>query len=97
MGVIKDAASFANFDEVSIYHVDLDLKVDFEQKILDGYAVLRMKCHKSTNKVVLDSRDLSIKSVRLGGNELVFKAGRPGVLGESVTIDIPQAESGKEL
>jgi leukotriene-A4 hydrolase len=97
MGVIKDAASFANFDEVSIYHVDLDLKVDFEKKILDGYAVLRMKCHKSTNKVVLDSRDLSIKSVRLGGNELVFKAGSPGVLGESVTIDIPQAESGKEF
>jgi leukotriene-A4 hydrolase len=97
MGIHKDAASFANFDEISINHIDLDLKVDFGQKIIDGYAVLHMKCLKPTNKVVLDSRDLSIKKIHLGGDSMPFKAVDRGVLGQALTIDIPQMESGKEF
>ena len=60
----NDPYSYAQPDEVRVSHLDLQLKLDFAQRQLDGQATLTLdwKDPKATN-LVLDTRDLNISSV----------------------------------
>jgi len=61
-----DKFSYANYDEVRITHIDLNLDVNFDAKVLDGIATLDFERVKpEANMLVLDTKDLLIKSVRL--------------------------------
>lgn len=61
-----DRFTQANYSEVVVTHLQLDLDVKFDEKILDGHAVLDFKRLVPTaNKLVLDTRDLTIKSVEV--------------------------------
>ena len=61
-----DKFTYANYDEVRVTHIDLNLDVNFDSKVLDGIATLDIKRVKpGANMLVLDTKDLVIKSVRI--------------------------------
>lgn len=72
-----DPHSLSNLDEVTPSHLDLELKVDFEQRIMHGIATWTLEYAKdSVNRIVLDTRDLHIESVTDGkGKALNFQLG----------------------
>ncbi len=62
----KDKFTYANYDEVRVTHVDLNLDVNFDAKVLDGIATIDFERVKSdADTLVLDTKDLLIKSVRI--------------------------------
>ncbi|WP_266180297.1 M1 family metallopeptidase [Dyella humicola] len=92
-----DPHSFAQPDQVRVTHLDLDLKIDFPQKQLDGKATLTLdwKNPKATS-LALDTRDLKIASIegidaKGHANALKFAlAPRDKELGSKLTIATPQ-------
>jgi len=96
----RDHFSFANSDEVQTRHLELDLTVDFEQRVVEGHAIHHMECLSRTAKVVsLDSRGLKIDRVQLSWSageaaDLPFAlAAHDPVRGEELRIPLP-AEHG---
>ena len=60
-----DKFTYANYDEVRVTHVDLNLDVNFDAEVLDGIATIDFERVKpDTDVLVLDTKDLLIKSVR---------------------------------
>ncbi len=53
-----DPHSYANLDEVRVRHAELDLRVDFEQRRLEGFVELTLD--RSASRLLLDTRDLDI-------------------------------------
>lgn len=87
----KDIHSFANTNDVSVFHLGLDLAVNFDKKILSGKAVLTLDHKKKTNKLILDTRDLTIHSVTLDEKNIptTFTLGSEvKFLGKPLTIAI---------
>jgi leukotriene-A4 hydrolase len=81
----RDPHSFSHPDEVAVDHLKLDLTVDFDQRQLAGRASLRLVNHTGADRVILDTRDLTIRRVTLDdvaearftlGDEVKF-LGRP--------------------
>ena len=82
-----DKFTYANYDEVRVTHLDLNLDVNFDAKVLDGIATIDFERVKSdADMLVLDTKDLLIKSVR------IFADGNP----EGVT-DYSMDEADKVL
>ena len=93
-----DYHSFSNVSEFRVKHVSLDLDVSFKTKTLNGHADLTVLRENPTARVlVLDSRDLDIRSVSLvapGGTAtpLTFRFGdEKKFLGRPLNIDMPAA------
>ncbi|MGO4891379.1 leukotriene A4 hydrolase C-terminal domain-containing protein [Flavobacterium sp. W21_SRS_FM6] len=88
----KDYHSFSNPDEVKVTNLVLDLTVDFEQKMLSGSVQLDYKrVLPSADKLVLDTRDLTITNVSANGKTIPFVlASQDSFLGAALTIDLPQ-------
>ncbi len=64
-----DPFTYANYRQIRVRHVDLDLDVLFDEKVLDGVAVLDLVYVDSDATVlVLDANDLDIKSVEANAN-----------------------------
>ncbi|MFN0159168.1 MAG: M1 family metallopeptidase [Bacteroidota bacterium] len=63
----RDPHSFAHHDEVVVKHLDLQLSVDFERKVLDGEATLTIENLTGADTLFLDTRDLTIHGVALDG------------------------------
>lgn len=61
-----DKFTYANYDEVRVTHVDLNLDVKFDSKVLDGIATIDFERVKpDADMLVLDTKDLLVKSVRI--------------------------------
>jgi aminopeptidase N len=59
-----DYHSFANIEQFRITHIELDLRVDFRNKVLFGVAALEVKrLDPSATELVLDTRGLDIRDV----------------------------------
>jgi leukotriene-A4 hydrolase len=59
-----DYHSFANADQFRVTHIDLDLRVDFHNKVLFGEAALQVKrLDPNATELVLDTRGLDIREV----------------------------------
>lgn len=93
-----DYHSFANVSEFRVKHVSLDLAVSFQKKVLSGYADLTVLRENPTAHVlVLDSRDLGVRSVSLVAKDgsttpLTFAFGpEQKYLGRPLNIDMPAA------
>ncbi len=91
-----DYFSFANSDQFVTRHLELDLKVDFDRRTLDGSAILHMeRLDPGATSVVLDSRGLQIRGIQLaaGGMEekpVTFEVGEADpVKGEAIRIHLP--------
>ena len=65
-----DQFTYANYQDVVVKHVDLDLDVSFERKKLDGAVTLDFERIKSNaQSLILDTKDLLIKAVALQTND----------------------------
>jgi leukotriene-A4 hydrolase len=93
----NDPHSYAQPDQVVVTHLDLDLKIDFPHKQLDGVATLKLDWkNPKAPALVLDTRALSIASVDAvdaSGKTQALKytlAAADKELGSKLTIDTPQ-------
>lgn len=72
-----DPASYARPLEARVYHVALDLGVDFDAKRISGTATLDIERKPDASEIILDSKGLDIESVTDGGGQpLQFKLGQ---------------------
>ncbi|KUJ82826.1 aminopeptidase [Microbulbifer flavimaris] len=91
-----DYHSFANTSDFRVKHVDLDLTVDFDRKVLEGEAKLQLKRLTDKKKpLILDTRGLEIESVEAGhGGQLQpvkFSMGETDPnLGTPLKIELPK-------
>ncbi|MFK2877849.1 M1 family metallopeptidase [Rhodanobacter hydrolyticus] len=92
----NDPHSYAQPDQVVVTHLDLDLKIDFPHKQLDGVATLKLDWkNPKAPALVLDTRALSIDSVAAvdaSGNTQPLKyalAPADQELGSKLTIEAP--------
>jgi aminopeptidase N len=92
-----DPHSYAQPDVVRVTHLDLDLKLDFSRRELDGRATLQLdwKSPKAQD-LVLDTRDLKIASIEAVGTDGTASplkytlAPRDKELGSKLTIQAPR-------
>jgi len=88
----RDIHSFARPDEARVTHVDLDLRADFAAKTLSGTATLDVEAGPGTDRLVLDTRDLTVHQVTdSAGRALRWEFGQAdSVLGTPLTVDLPE-------
>lgn len=86
----KDAHSYANFNDVRIKHLKLDLKVDFSDKTLDGKVDISIENYTKAKQLILDSKDLTIHKVLLEDSiETSFLLGEKSeVFGQPLTVEV---------
>ena len=59
-----DKFTYANYDQIQTTHLDLDLDVNFDAKVLEGTATLDFRrIEPDVDELVLDTKDLLIKAV----------------------------------
>jgi aminopeptidase N len=101
----SDPHSFANVDQFRATHVELDLRIDLDDKSIDGTATLDLKrLDPRATQLVLDTRDLTINDVRQKSNDVLgatakdqtiwvsrpFHLEKPDpVLGAALVIELP--------
>jgi leukotriene-A4 hydrolase len=92
----SDPHSFSNPHEIRVRHLDLELKVSFEEKALHCKAALLLKrLNTAASQIVLDTADLNVNSVQWASanesyNTATFQIGdRDPIRGEPLTIDLP--------
>jgi leukotriene-A4 hydrolase len=93
----NDPNSYAQPDQVRVTHLDLDLKIDFSHRRLDGQATLKLDWKNPTaQSLVLDTRDLAIARIEAldtDGKSTPLKyalAPRDKQLGSKLTISAPK-------
>ena len=85
----KDHHSYAEPSKALTTHLELDIEVDFPNKTIEGVATFDILSNAS-DKIIFDTRDLSISKVTLNGSEeTAFTLGdaQPN-LGAPLSIDI---------
>lgn len=90
-----DPHSMANFEDLVITHMKLDLTADFKDKVLKGYVILNYEVlNPNATQIVLDTRDLKIRRVTTIDNtsrQLSWDtmAAKPP-LGSALVIKLPE-------
>uniref|UniRef100_A0A914UHH6 Peptidase M1 leukotriene A4 hydrolase/aminopeptidase C-terminal domain-containing protein n=1 Tax=Plectus sambesii TaxID=2011161 RepID=A0A914UHH6_9BILA len=92
----RDPASCANFAEATIQHIDLKWLVDFDRKTLTGTATLSVVIVKDTKNVLLDTKDLHIRSILVDGKDTVFTEERYELeaFGTKLQVDLGERKAG---
>ncbi len=96
MTAARDVHSFSDPGRVRVRHVDLDLDVRFDRRILEGSAVLRFeRLDPAVSSLVLDTRGLDIAGVETASGEggwatARFSLGRTDtILGSPLEVTLP--------
>ncbi|MFN3668943.1 MAG: M1 family metallopeptidase [Brevundimonas sp.] len=94
---VRDVHSHARPEIARVNHVALDLTADFAAKTLAGTAALDITAQPGATEIVLDVRNLDIRSVRdAAGTALQFQVGADDpILGQSLTIRFPAFAAGE--
>lgn len=89
---VPDPDSYAQPDTARVTHVAIDLRADFERKVLSGTATLTIACAPDAREIVLDCDGLQIHSVHTESGAASFTIGesRPGH-GAPLTVAITPA------
>ncbi len=91
----RDAFTYANYRDIRVTNVDLDLTVDFEAKVLAGTAELDFeRLSDSVNRIILDTNDLTIDLVEARVDDAWITTGYKLTpddpqLGSSLAINFP--------
>ncbi|XP_073953391.1 leukotriene A-4 hydrolase-like isoform X2 [Choristoneura fumiferana] len=93
-----DPSSFSRPELTLVKHISLSLNVDFEKKVLSGFAVLSIDVLQDSNQVILDASNLTIESVELeDGTSLEYVLDEPVPnYGSKFTITLPKISSSGE-
>ncbi len=84
----KDHHSYSNPSEALTTHLDLDIRLDFNRKVISGTAKWDI-LNDGSDKIIFDTRDLVIKKVEVDGHEADFELSSiDKFLGQSLTIPI---------
>lgn len=73
--IAKDMHTQSNADSVTMKHLDLDIKVDFDKKQISGRAAWTIANDKKANTLRLDTYDLTIDSVTVDGQKAIHSLG----------------------
>jgi leukotriene-A4 hydrolase len=108
-----DYHSFANVEQFRVTHIELDLRVNFEWKVLDGVVGLEVKrLDPRATQLVLDTRGLNVTDVTQKATDVVGAAsksepiwvGRPfhfekadPILGSALVIELPPSRKSVEF
>ena len=88
----KDHHSYANFNDVRVNHLSLDLTVDFNQQILKGKVDLTLDHFTDATVLILDTRKLVINKVLADGKETSFSLGEEHtIFGQPLSITISKS------
>lgn len=93
-----DPHSFANLDEVTTKKINLNLKIDFERKILFGYCDLDLQVLKDNlEKVLLDGKNISIDTITIAGKDepLLFTIPKNTNIGFCLNVPLPKGDFSK--
>ncbi|MHC2992325.1 aminopeptidase [Pontibacter sp. HJ8] len=86
-----DVHSFAKPAEAVARHLDLDIAVSFDQKVISGKATYQIENLAKTNQIIFDTRGLKIEQVYLGEEQTptTFRLGKEKeFLGSPLEVDI---------
>lgn len=89
-----DKFSYANFHEVKVTHLDLNLDVNFDEKVLDGIATLNItQIDPDATQLILDTKDLTIRSIEIHAGDTwrvadYALAKDDDVMGQKLSIDL---------
>ena len=84
-----DPHSYAKPDEARVLNVSLDLRADFERKILAGTCTLTIAAKADAREIVLDVKDLNVGIVSGNGQTLPFTIGASdGERGAPMTVQL---------
>jgi leukotriene A-4 hydrolase/aminopeptidase len=93
----RDAHSYSNPEEVRVRHVDLNLEVLFDRKVLKGLSTLTIeRAQGQADTLKLDTRDLKITGVSASADGINFAPAQftlgaaDKILGAPLTIQLPQ-------
>lgn len=102
--LVKDIYSFANVDAFVTEHLHLDLTVNFDDRVLEGNATLRLqRLDPDAQEIVLDTRDLDIRYVRVSpgngaGIDAEYAFGEAdALLGTPLIIQLPDVVAAKPV
>src|SRR6476469_5050138 len=87
----NDPHSFANVNDAVVKHLDLKLKVDFNNQQLNGIAIWTIENKARTDEIVFDTRGLNISKVLLNNDtEPAFYVlgDEDKILGQALSIQI---------
>jgi len=100
-----DYHSFANIDQFRVTHVELDLRIDLEAKVISGVAALEFKrLDPRATQLVLDTKDLMVNDVSQKATDVLgataknqtiwvsrpFHMEKPDpILGSALVIELP--------
>ena len=88
-GLPADVYSWAQPAEVQVRHIDLDLTVDFDARVLRGTATLELQNLRGARTLVLDTNRLNITSiVRDDGQPALWSVAQNGPFGAPLTVAI---------
>src|ERR1041384_7646261 len=95
--VVQDFHSYSNPQQVRICHLDLELDVSFDQRVLKGTALLTLlrADKEDTATLILDTRDLKIAKVEVSIDGSAYFAAaffigqRDPILGSPLMIELP--------
>ncbi len=65
----EDVHSFADPSKAVVKHLDLDIKVDFDTKLISGKASWTIENPSKGDEIIFDARNLKISKVTLGDDE----------------------------
>ncbi len=91
-----DAFTYANYQDVRTTHLDLNLDVNFDRKVLDGTITLDFeRINDDADMLILDTQDLTIESVETldSGNWIAVSYGLSSEdpnLGQALTIPLSE-------
>ena len=93
----RDVHSWAQPQIARVRHVDLDLTADFATRTLSGTAALDVTGEPGATQVILDIKNLEIRSVAdADGKALQFALGAEDpIKGQALTVTVPAFEPGK--
>ena len=85
---VEETHSYAQPNTSVIKHLDLNIDVNFNKKIIEGTATYRIE-NNNASEIVLDSKFLEIKQVTADGKPAEFSLGKPDEqLGQALRINI---------